>query len=302
MNPDRQDDKTGITPIFKIMPRKNELKSKEAGRDIYDDEEVVEVRWAGSNQTAFFPATAFWTWEVDPESGEQVKVTYAERWPRQYQQFKRREIQTKSGTPIDYAPFLTEGKKAEMKALAIYTVEALAALDGQELKNIGQGGRELKNQAQAWIEKSSSEAIVIKQRDEIEALKAKLQVAEDNKKYAKRAKSKSHVGEDEGEDEHETPKPPRDDPDRRKPDPGDETDEESEESEIPDDDDDVAASSVLTQDEEDDDDFVPDDCTEFNSMPDPELKRFIQAKTGKKPLGNPGHKALVQMASMVSKQ
>ena len=32
------------------------------------------------------------------------------------------------------------------RALNLYTVEQLAAIDGQELKNLGPGGRELKNQ------------------------------------------------------------------------------------------------------------------------------------------------------------
>ena len=66
----------------------------------------------------------------DPETGGQVKVTYAERFQRQYQQFKRRDLQTKTGTPLDYVPFLSEGKRAELRAQNIYTVEALAAIDG----------------------------------------------------------------------------------------------------------------------------------------------------------------------------
>ena len=57
-------------------------------------------------------------------------VTYAERFARQYQQFKAQAAQTKSGTPLEYAPFLTEARRAELRALNIYTVEALAAIDG----------------------------------------------------------------------------------------------------------------------------------------------------------------------------
>jgi len=46
-------------------------------------------------------------WGIDPQTGEQVKITYAERFSRQYQQFKAHSTQTKSGTPINHAPFLT---------------------------------------------------------------------------------------------------------------------------------------------------------------------------------------------------
>jgi hypothetical protein len=93
------------------------------------------------------PATSVSHWAIDPATGGQIKVTYAERFRRQYQQFKALTAQTKSGTPLTHAPFLTEGRRAEMRALNIYTVEQLAAIDGQELKNIGTGGRELKNAA-----------------------------------------------------------------------------------------------------------------------------------------------------------
>ncbi len=105
-----------------------------------------------------FPATAFSHWEIDPQTGEQAKVTYAERFQRQYQQFKAHATQTKSGTPLAYAPFLTEARRAELRAQNIYTVEALAAIDGQELKNLGPGGRELKNAAMEYIEEAKARA------------------------------------------------------------------------------------------------------------------------------------------------
>jgi hypothetical protein len=57
-----------------------------------------------------------------------------------------------------------------LKALSIYTAEALAALDGQELKNLGQGGRELKNQAQAYLDRASGSANVTKMASKIEEL------------------------------------------------------------------------------------------------------------------------------------
>ena len=66
-------------------------------------------------------------WSDDPVTGEQTQVTYAERFQHQYRQFKTAAAQTKTGTPLDHAPFLTEGRRAELRAQNIYTVEALAA-------------------------------------------------------------------------------------------------------------------------------------------------------------------------------
>ncbi len=87
-------------------------------------------------------------------------MSYAEAYPEQYRKFKASEQQTVAGTPLSEAPFLTEGKRRELRALNIHSIEALAALDGQNLKTLGMGGRELKNQAVAYLEKAQGSADV----------------------------------------------------------------------------------------------------------------------------------------------
>lgn len=160
-----------VIPVFKILTNKNEAKSREAGRPIFDDMEVVEVRFAGDrNKISVFPALAI-CGEVQDENGDTRKITYAERWSAQYQRFKAKAQQIAEGTPVDELPFLTQAKRAELKALSIYTAEALAALDGQPLKNLGQGGRDLKNQAQAYLDNASGSANVTKMAAELEELR-----------------------------------------------------------------------------------------------------------------------------------
>jgi hypothetical protein len=149
-----------VIPRFYNHTIENKAKSKEAGRPIFDDMEVVEVRFAGDrNKVSVFPATAICGQNQD-EDGDYRPITYAERWPEQYKRFKAKQTQIMEGTPIDELPFLTQGKRAELKALSIYTAETLAALDGQPLKNLGQGGRDLKNQAQAYLDRAAGTADV----------------------------------------------------------------------------------------------------------------------------------------------
>ncbi len=175
-----RDPDDSIVAIFKEFAVKNEAKSLKEGRPIFDDMEIVELRYPGSKNWSAFPATSFSHWGIDPENGEQVRVTYAERFRRQYQQFKSRSIQTKSGTPLDYAAFLTEARRAELRAQNIYTVEALSAIDGQELKNLGAGGREIKNAAMEYITASQSGAVNTQMQAEIEALRMKNRMMEDD--------------------------------------------------------------------------------------------------------------------------
>jgi hypothetical protein len=159
-----------VVPRFYIHTTKNEAKSREAGRPIYDDMEVVEIRFAGDrNKVSVFPALAI-CGEAQDEDGNTRKITYAERWADQYKRFKAKSQQIAEGTPVDELPFLTQAKRSELKALSIYTAEALAALDGLPLKNLGQGGRDLKNQAQAYLDRASGSADVTKMASKIQEL------------------------------------------------------------------------------------------------------------------------------------
>jgi hypothetical protein len=161
-----------IVAIFKNVAVKDEVASTKAGRPVFTDEENVELHYPGSRDWSAHPATSFSHWATDPLSGEQVKVTYAERFSRQYQQFKAHAQQTKTGTPLIYAAFLTEARRAELRAQNIYTIEALATIDGQPLKNLGQGGREMKNAAMEYLEATQRGAVSTQAQAELELLRA----------------------------------------------------------------------------------------------------------------------------------
>jgi hypothetical protein len=167
-----KDPDDNIVAIFKEIAVKDEVASLAAGRPVFIDEEIVELHYPGSKNWSAHPATSFSNWVVDPMTGDQVKVTYAERFRRQYQQFKAHATQTKVGTPLQYVPFLTEARRAELRAQNIYTVEALAHVDGQELKNLGQGGRDMKNAAMEYIATTQTGAVSAQVQAELEALRA----------------------------------------------------------------------------------------------------------------------------------
>lgn len=171
------DDK--LVALFKTISEKDEAESKKAGRPIFRDVEAVEIRSPGDRlRVGVYPAHSFSHWEVDRESGEQRQVTYAERFSAQYRAFKERRHQVQSGTPLEELPFLTQAKRSELKALSIYTAEQLAALDGQNLKTLGMGGRELKNQAQAYLDAASGSANAVRIAAENAALRERIAALE----------------------------------------------------------------------------------------------------------------------------
>ena len=163
-----------LVVTFRHDKVKNEAKSKAAGRPIFDDMEQCMIRAAGDRNTVkVFPAHAFSGW-VTNQDGEQEAQTYAQRFNAQYRRFKENSTQVQEGTPISELPFLTEAKRSELRALSIYTAETLAALDGANLKALGQGGRELKTQATAYIENATGSASAVRMAAEIAALKEQI--------------------------------------------------------------------------------------------------------------------------------
>lgn len=177
-----RDPDAALVVVFKSIAINNPAKSLEAGRPIFDDAEVVEIRFPGRRDYSVFPATSFSDWLQDPFTGEATKRTYAERFSHQYQQFKSRATQTKQGTPLDYAPFLTEGRRAEMRALNIYTVEALALVEGADLKNLGLNGRDYKNMAIEYLAEAQKAAPALQLQAELEALRAHNKMLEEDAK------------------------------------------------------------------------------------------------------------------------
>lgn len=175
-----RDPDASLVALFKHLAVKNETASLAAGRPIYEDQEVCEIRRPGGKDVGVYPALVISHWDEDPITREVTPVTYAERFRHQYQQFKAKAQQTKSGTPLDQAPFMTAARCAEMRAQNLYTVEALAHIDGNELKNLGPGGRELKNKAIEYIAQSTAHAPDLKLAAELEAIKARNALLEED--------------------------------------------------------------------------------------------------------------------------
>lgn len=169
---------TRLVVTFENIAVHNEAQSREKGRPVFDDMEVCRIRMGGDRlQSPVFPAWAEAPGGMENDDGFIVPCTYAEKYADQYKRFKEGKQQTQDGTPVEYLPFLTPAKVKELKALHIYTAESLASLDGQPLKSLGQGGRDWKNQAQAYLDSAHGSATATKLALENEELRRLLDEA-----------------------------------------------------------------------------------------------------------------------------
>jgi hypothetical protein len=189
-------DDSRLIVTFENFPVLNETKSKEANRPVYEDMEVCRIRMGGDRLNApVFPAWAEAPGGVENEDGYIVQMTYAEKYADQYAKFKKGEAQTKDGTPIEALTFLTPARIKEFKALNVYTAEALAGLDGQNLKSLGNGGLDYKTKAQAYLDNAAGSANVTRLASENEELKQQLaEMQKEREQYTATARVSSDLG------------------------------------------------------------------------------------------------------------
>lgn len=160
--------------VFRL-PRHEEMKVNQTetakqGRPIYVHQEFCEVRLpADRNRLGVYPAHAEWK-KINGQT-----VTYAMRYNKEYQAFKQNISPSITGTPIEDLPFIGHTKRFELKALHIFTAEQLANLEGQPLKNLGFGGRDLVEQTKAYLDKASGSADITRISAENAALRQQIE-------------------------------------------------------------------------------------------------------------------------------
>ena len=146
---------------FFMHTTRNEAKTKAEGRPIYDEIEVCELSFPGNKTTVHVaPANDICEWaETSDEYGmSREEITYAMKYNDVYLKFKAGDVAGMGGTPLEELPFLSQGKRLELKALKVHSAETLAGLDGNALKMLGQGGRDMKVQAQAYLDSAMKNA------------------------------------------------------------------------------------------------------------------------------------------------
>ena len=138
--------------IFYRDTIKNEPKSVEAGRPIFDEIDLVKIITPGSRDSFVGDATE----------------EYQHRFPKQWAAYKSgRDQSAGSGTPLNQLPWLSIGQIAEFKAVNVHTVEQLVSMaDAVSQKFMGHHA--IKQRAQAYLDASKAAAPLLKLQAELE--------------------------------------------------------------------------------------------------------------------------------------
>jgi hypothetical protein len=141
-------DDNGLFAEFRIEAVHNPAKSREEGRAIFEDKEYITIHFPGDKTKKIDRPVQF-------EDDNGVPSDPA-RFPKQYARFKAQEEQAGDGLPVQQWPVLSKSQALEFKAMGIHTVEQLAGLPDTALNWLG--ARELRTQAQAWLDKAGAHA------------------------------------------------------------------------------------------------------------------------------------------------
>lgn len=144
----------------------------------FKDVEFVRIKYVGDKHSELVaPANDF---TFCPERREQIM--WKEQFPRHYAAFVENRATLVDGTPLDELPGITGSKVAELKAQRVFSIEALAGLDGTLLQRLGPGAREWKGKAEAWLMKAREGALDTKlaaqnaqMQEQLAALKAQIE-------------------------------------------------------------------------------------------------------------------------------
>lgn len=150
-------DQAQVHPIFHMEAVEDPAASAREGRAIYKNEERVEIVMPGN-----------------PYTRPVVKVTdeHRQRWPEQYEAFKKGLDVAVNGTPLEMWARLKKAQILELKHLGFVTVEDVANMNDLATQKIGMGGLGLRQAAKAFLDDAERDAVIARAQAEAAARKA----------------------------------------------------------------------------------------------------------------------------------
>lgn len=145
-----------LAPRFFIDIKQNPAKSKEAGRPICEEVEMIEIRVPGVVRDIFT---------------SRVNDKWKAEYPVEYAHWKATRKQLVEGTPLRECPKLTAVRATELNLMGILTCEQLIGLTDQQKQNVGMDARKMIAEVEAWMKAAQDTALVTRQASELEQLR-----------------------------------------------------------------------------------------------------------------------------------
>lgn len=156
-----QSGRDSTIPRFFFDAVENKVASAAAGHPCYDNRELVQFIMPGNTNS---PVAV-------------VTEEHIERWPKQYEAFKRGVEMTADGTPLEMWPVLNRAQVLNMKAMGLHSIEQCAAMNDLAVQKFGMGGHKIRELAKAYLDEAdqmSSTTAALDRAERAEAQNAEL--------------------------------------------------------------------------------------------------------------------------------
>lgn len=139
---------------FYTRPMLHRAESREAGRPIYVEMEMIEIMVPGDKHSII---------------RRRIRELDTRRFARQYAAFKAGKTDQQAGTPLTMLPFISAAKAEEYKFFHISTAEQLAATaDGSSAANAVMGFQGDKQKANAYLQMAAGNAPILQMQEQLE--------------------------------------------------------------------------------------------------------------------------------------
>lgn len=105
-----------------------------------------------------------------------VKPSDMERWPKQWEAYRKQQDYVPDGTLLDNWPRLSRGQVEDLKYNNIFTVEQLSEVPDNLLDRLGMGARRMREHAKAYIEAAATGVPSARLVEENDRMKAQVQL------------------------------------------------------------------------------------------------------------------------------
>lgn len=103
-----------------------------------------------------------------------VTDEHRERWPKEYEAFKKGVEPDLNGTPLEEWSILNKAQVMELKAMHIRTIEDVASLPDTAVQRIGRGGYALRERALAFLDQAKEQELTTRITAENEAMREQI--------------------------------------------------------------------------------------------------------------------------------
>lgn len=133
------------------------VRTKQDNMARFKDQDYVVVTVPGDTKSNFKDKVeSFFIKKKEEVESGRLPQEWVDDWQRSYQKYKKNEEIPLNGTPIKGWKLMTGRQQEEMVRMNVLTVEDLANLSDEGMRNFGMGALDLKRKAKAWLEQNSS--------------------------------------------------------------------------------------------------------------------------------------------------